>query len=928
VPPTQPTRPTPLATDARALATEDERETRRRIDAQLRAAGWEADVDQLRWARGARPAAGRNMAIAEVPTSSGPVDYVLFVGLTPVAVVEAKKAVVNCAAAVMQARRYSRDFVGAGLVMPRPPRLDATTPFDGWVDSDGYTRLHIPFAYATNGRDYVEQLETQSGIHFVDLRKTTNHPRALTGWHRPERLVELLEERDADAPAVLADESTEYLRLRDYQLAAIRAAEQAIVDGRRALLLAMATGTGKTRTMLGLAYRLLVSGLARRILFLVDRKDLGEQTASVFATTPLKGDLTFAGTYKVADLDAGDLDVDVGVNIATVQSLARRIVRGEGETPPVDAYDVVIIDESHRGYTLDIEATEGEAELRGYNDFISSYRRVIDHFDAVRIGLTATPALHTVEIFGNPVFSYSYREAVIDGYLVDHDPPVRILTQLAKQGIHFDAGDEVRVESPAGARLTLLPDELHFDVADFNRRVIAPAFNEAVCARLAEELDPQERAKTIVFCVDDKHADLVVDCLTRALVAVWGESAVERDTVLKITGATTDENVLKKFRTERVPLIAVTVDRLSTGIDVPAVCNIVFLRRVRSRILYEQMLGRATRLCPELGKQTFRIFDAVDLYAILENVSSMPSVANPSLSTDQLLKELLDERSHALSGDESTHATQLVETLVVRLRRVVARAERNELDSMAHDAALAFADLLGCALHDLPRTVRKTAARELANLLQQHDVALAWLVNMTAAPPKSATGRIISSHPDTVIEVFHGFGKHARPEDYLTAFGAFVDENRDRVDAIVTVLTRPRDLTRAQLRELRLKLSERNFTEPSLQAAYKATRNVDIAATIIDFVRSQALGAPVLLWNQRVEHALQRVLGAHSFTQPQRKWLERLATQLKHNVVLDRETIDNAFETDGGYRQLNTWLGGQLEAILAELVDAAWSDVA
>ena len=230
---------------------------------------------------------------------------------------------------------------------------------------------------------------------------------------------------------------------------------------------------------------------------------------------------------------------ETNVHVATVQGMVKRILWASPDQPPVpiDRYDCVIVDESHRGYTLDREATEGELELRGFDDYVSTYRRVLDHFDAVKIGLTATPAAHTREIFGDPVFVYSYREAVVDGWLVDHEPPVRITTQLARDGIKLEKGAEVAILHPGGdLQLSLLPDELEFDVAAFNRTVITEGFNRAVATELAQHLDPHGDEKTIVFCVDDDHADRFVILLKEAFTAAG--AAIDDDAIKKLTGKT------------------------------------------------------------------------------------------------------------------------------------------------------------------------------------------------------------------------------------------------------------------------------------------------------------------------------------------------------------------------------------------------------
>lgn len=158
---------------------------------------------------------------------------------------------------------------------------------------------------------------------------------------------------------------------------------------------------------------------------------------------------------------------------------------------PVARYDCIVVDEAHRGYILDKEQTEGELQFRSQLDYVSAYRRILDHFDAVKIALTATPALHTVQIFGEPVYRYTYRTAVIDGFLIDQDPPIQIITRNAQEGVYLSKGEQVERISPQGEVINdTLEDDQDFEVADFNRGLVIPAFNRAVCNELTNYLDP------------------------------------------------------------------------------------------------------------------------------------------------------------------------------------------------------------------------------------------------------------------------------------------------------------------------------------------------------------------------------------------------------------------------------------------------------
>jgi type I restriction enzyme R subunit len=266
-----------LAAGAGERVELDEAATRRLIDAELRAAGWEVDSEALTEANGARPQKGLHRAIAEwrvaadgAKSASDRADYVLFVGLEAVAVVEAKRKKKDVSQSLEQAARYSRGFA---------PKGDAAPASGGpW----GARAHRVPFLFATNGLPYLKQIAEKSGIWFRDARKDENHGRALEGWYSPEGLVALLKQDVSAANAKLAAEPTDYLDLRDYQVRAIRAVEAGVAEGKTSMLVAMATGTGKTRTAIGLVYRLLKTKRFRRVLFLVDRTALGEQTENAF----------------------------------------------------------------------------------------------------------------------------------------------------------------------------------------------------------------------------------------------------------------------------------------------------------------------------------------------------------------------------------------------------------------------------------------------------------------------------------------------------------------------------------------------------------------------------------------------------------------------------------------------------------------------
>jgi type I restriction enzyme, R subunit len=898
--------------DASESTELDEAATRVLIDRQLRDAGWEVDSQRLRFAHGARPTKGKNLAVAEWPTlhdgKKGSADYVLFAGLQVLAVVEAKRMHKDVAGVLPQAKRYS-----LGYLLQGDEVLSEGSP---WVHRNREA-YRVPFVFATNGRPYLRQLQTKSGIWFWDARRAQNHPVALHAWYTPQGLTDLLKQDVDEAHAKLAVEPIHGID-RDYQRNAILAVERGLQEGKRELLVAMATGTGKTRTCIGLCYRLLKTKRFRRVLFLVDRNALGTQTADALKELRLENLQTFTDIFDVKELADLKPDRETKLHIATIQAMVKRVLGpfaegAEAEIPHVDQYDCIIVDECHRGYLLDRELSEREFLFRDEEDYVSKYRRVLDHFDATKIGLTATPALHTKEIFGAPVFSYSYREAVVDGFLVDHEPPIRIVTKLAHDGIRYDAHEEVTVLDRRTQTLHKeeLADAIEFEVDAFNKRVITEPYNGAVLGELVNHIDPEQDEKTLIFCATDEHADTVVRLLKAALKNKYG--AVDDAAVAKITGASDRPlEAIRLYRNEKQPNIAVTVDLLTTGIDVPKIANLVFLRRVRSRILYEQMIGRATRLCPEIGKERFRIFDAVDLYSALKDVTDMkPVVVNPFVTFEQLANEVTQ-------GQEEDDRRTSLEEFVAKLHRKKRLLKGEALER--------FETAAGMAPKELALFLKHSRVSEAGEYLKNH----AGLVTLLDKAVGTVNYKmLVSDRIDELREVTRGYGKHGSrpPGDYLEAFRAFVQSNVNKVQALLVVTQRPRDLTREDLRQLKLMLDQEGFSEKAVQTAWRDQKNEDIAATIVGYIRQLALGSPLVPYAERVDRALQRLRKAHKFTDPQVKWLLRIAKQVKVETVVDRASLDaGQFKSDGGFARLNKVFDGRLEALLNEFADEVWKD--
>lgn len=879
----------------------NEAQTRCLIDEQLRKAGWEADTINLRYSKGSRPVKGRNIAISEWPTNSafyknGYADYAFFIGEKLVALMDAKRASEDVASTIdVQVKDYAKHI----------KEEHSKYVINSWDD------YQVPFLFASNGRAFLEQLRTKSGIWFLDARKSSNQSYPIRNWFSPSDLEEKLSQDIDKANEALATYSDSFmedptgLNLRDYQIRAISKTTEAIVSGKRTALLAMATGTGKTRTVLGLIYKMLESKRFKRILFLVDRVSLGEQAMDTFKDVKLKDLMTLDEIYEIKDIDDNEINLETKVSVSTVQGLLKRTILSETPDLMPGAFDLIIVDEAHRGYILDREMTEEEILYANQDDYMSKYKQVIEYFDAVKIALTATPALHTAEIFGEPIFTYSYREAVIDGWLVDHDPPYIINTDFIENKVKFKKGETLAQYDPNTNELingSKLEDEMDFDVSEFNKKIVLPDHTRKVLEEISNYINPESSEKTLIFAVNDNHADCIVDTL-RDIYKPYG---ISNEAIMKITGKTAGGNkkkilqVIKQFKNNQYPNIAVTVDLLTTGIDVPAICNLVFMRKINSRILFEQMLGRATRLCSEIGKTHFDIFDAVRVYEDLDSTSGMKSV-----SINKTIAELLED----LFRNSEENKQPVKDRILARLQR-----KNNDLTSaQKYDIS---ERLSGIDLKTYVHRLKSCTQDGFIERCKKDRDFLLWVDSLKG----KKKGYFYSEKADILKETTRGYGSTEKPEDYLDAFTKFVNENKDKIEAIRIACTKPSDMTRAQLKELKLVLDKETFTETSLNEATSAVTNAHIVADIIAHVRNAVLKTPLFNHDERVEAAFSKLIASHRFNKMQLDLLEKIKTYMLHESILNTETFEApVFKMEGGFARFNKKFGGNLIEIIREI---------
>ncbi|OHD11462.1 MAG: type I restriction-modification system endonuclease [Spirochaetes bacterium GWD1_27_9] len=896
------------ATNAARKILFDEAETRKLIDEQLRLAGWEADTENLRYSIGIRPEKGRNIAIAEWPTTEKYVDYALFIGLEFIGVVEAKKMSRDVVTVLDEAKTYSEK---AQLV-------------EGvkFVNNAPFGKYKVPFMFATNGRPYIEQLKEKSGIHFLDGRKATNHSKALQNWYSPRDIEEMLKsDVDKDNERLKSEPynyltSSNGLGLRDYQIKTIKDIETAIVNGKDKVLVAMATGTGKTRTAIGLIYRFLKSKRFNRILFVVDRASLGHQAADSFKEAKMEDLQSFSEIYDVKELKDKIPEDTTKVHIATIQGLVRRILFNPDaeDKPSVRQYDCIIVDEAHRGYILDKDIEEEDITFKDQYDYVSKYKKVLEYFDAVKIGLTATPALHTIEIFGEIVAKYGYRQAVIDGYLVDHEPPYVIATELNTKGIGWQVGEEVSVYNRIKGQIEKekLKDEVIIEVEGFNKRVITHNFNKTVVKYLVNELDPDGEGKTLIFAATDEHADLLVEMLKAEFENIGWE--IDDNAITKITGyIKNQEEAIKRFKNEKYPNIVVTVDLLTTGVDVPSITNLVFVRRVKSRILYEQMIGRATRLCDRINKDYFKIYDAVGLYDALSEYTNMkPVVNNPKVTMKQLIDEM------PLIESEERLLNQ-IEELLAKMQR-----KKKAIKKMGKEEVFVI-KTKGQTLEEYIEAIKKMPLKEATEKLINDAELFEYLDTIKYISEK----QYISDHQDKIIEIKREYGKdNKKPGDYIEEFRKFVNQNKDKINGLKILCQSPEKLSRIELKELKIILEENGYSETSLNAALKDVKHSDIMADIITLVRNAALDEPLVSHDERIEAAVEKIKNLKKWNTIQMKFITAIENQLLKENILTKDDFDRvtAFKDKGGFKKINEKVfNGELENIIKLLNQALYS---
>jgi len=871
-----------------------EAETRKElIDPQLIKAGWKI-VDSY------DPRLDIQI-VREHPTSSGPADYIFYIGDKTIAGLEAKKESVEPDNVLSQTQRYARD-----------------------IQNSHYTfgEYHIPFGYSSNGHKII----------FRDFRQRGSFSREIKAFHRPAALTNMLGRATDSSEFWLKSNEITHSWLRPYQIEAVKAIEDAIIKRKRKMMVAMATGTGKTVTVIELIHRLLKSGMVRRVLFLVDRRALAAQAVGAMAAFEAEPGLKFDRIYEVysQQFRREDLEDDVfnpkvlpneyltnpksGTSFVYVSTIQRmrinlfgypsestetgdeeEIADAEQLDIPIDAFDLIIADECHRGYTT-LET--------------GKWREVLDYFDAIKVGLTATPALHTKAYFDDIVYQYDYQQAVRDGWLVDYDP-VLIKSDIRMNGLFLRPGEEIEsVDTDTGRkRLEVLEDEREFNTTDLERAITAPDSNKKIVQEyLKYALDFESKRghfpKTIVFATNDishrSHAEQLVSFLR-------SECGRGDDFVQKITGNPNVDRPLqriKEFRNRKLPAIVVSVDMLTTGVDIPSVEAIIFIRPVKSRILFEQMLGRGTRKCPDIHKSHFIVFDAAGVLDYFSKATAFTT--DPPSEPTKPIKEIIGSINDARDRDYN------VRVLIKRLQRMdksISSEGRTRISEFIPNG-----DIAGFA-RDLSNKIKTDFVGIMGTL---NDPGFQTLLENYPRPPATfivAPGKedVVTSTP--VFKTRNG--QELKPDDYIQAFTKFVKENPDHITALEILLKKPKEFTYSDLEELRAELRDReeNFSEENLRKAYD-----NELTDIISIIHHAASGEPLGTTQERVRRAVDKIRQQMSLTPQQEEWLGLIEDHLSRNLLIEKEHFSSIpFSRHGAWKRADADFGGILETLLREI---------
>ena len=917
-----------------------EAQARQIIDSKLVQAGWIVQDHKA-----INLGAGPGVAVREFPTDSGPADYLLFVQRQAVGVIEAK-----------------RDDAGATLVATERQTARYATARLKWRREGAPLR----FLFEATGQI----------IRFTDTADPAPRSREVFHFFRPETLADwtargdTLRRRLVEAMPALPAE-----KLRDCQISAVTGLERSLAANRPRALIHMATGAGKTFTAITSVYRLLKFGGAKRVLFLVDTRNLGRQAHQEFmAYTPPDDARQFTELYNVQRLSSPAIDPQAQVCISTVQRLysmlsgqpiadsaedvsLNEVPSLKDRTPPpvrydaavpVETFDFIVIDECHRSiYNL--------------------WKQVLDYFDAFLIGLTATPDQRTYGFFNeNVVAEYPYEQSVVDGVNVGYDV-YEIATRITQQGAVVEAQQWVdhRDRQTRRKRWAALDEDVAYDAKALDRSVVNPSQIRQVIQAMKTAVETQifptrrETPKTLIFAKTDSHADDIIQTVRE----VYGQG---NDFCRKVTYGEKDaDGVLASFRNDFHPRIAVTVDMIATGTDVKPLEVLLFMRDVRSRGYYEQMKGRGVRSLSAEGlqrvsasadgaKARFVLIDAVGVEQSLKT-ESRPLEKKPGVALKDLLQGVAmgvrdEDTVLSLANRLVRLARQLDDKAQARIEKVSGGVPVGELgralvaavdpDAVVA-AALEAARARGITRDEdtlLPAEIEAARAeRAAAACAPFDDPALRDAIENARREREQVIDTV---NLDQVV--FSGFSAQAEDQAraVIASFAEALARHRDEIAALGFFYQQPyqrRALTFDMLEELREHLSRPPLmlTTDRLWAAYarvqagqvKGADRLRQLTDLVSLVRF-ALGLETELrpFADEVDRRFQAWIFRHNaqrataFTPEQTDWLRRMKDHIASSCCIEREDFDDAqLAGQGGLQRAWKLFGAELDGLMNEM---------
>lgn len=875
--------------------------------------------------------ASLGVAVREFPTSTGEVDYALFVDGKPVGVVEAKQS---------QAGQSITDVeVQSGRY--------ANSTFK-WVKNDYTIRL----AYEA----------TDKLIRFTDYKDIKYRSRTVFSFHRPETLFDLIQQPDTIRNNMKQFPLLDVKGFRKCQINAINNLDQSFADNRPRALVQMATGAGKTFTAITSAYRLLKYGKMKRILFLVDTKGLGEQAEREFlAYTPNDDPRSFSQIYGVRRLKSSYMPNDVQICISTIQRMYSILkeeeldesaeeapfveyVTAESKAPkevaynekyPPEFFDCIIVDECHRSI---------------YN----VWSQVLTYFDAFIIGLTATPDNRTFAFFNeNIVSEYTREQAIIDGVNVGEDVFL-IETEVGKNGAHLmKQMIEYRDRLSRAKRWRQMDEDVDYVPSQLNKKIVNPSQIRTVIRSFKENvfttLFPRRKEvpKTLIFAKTDSHADDIVQIVREE----FGEG---NDFCRKITYAVDNpESVLSSFRNDYNPRIAVTVDMIATGTDVKPIECLIFMRDVKSKNYFEQMKGRGTRVLSkeDLQKVTPSATENKDHFVIVDAVGvtksrksdTRPLERKPTVSMKELMMNV------ALGVKDKDTLTSLANR-VIRLNSQMTQAEREQFKEKVGATAGCVAErLLNAFDADIifEQAQKNTGVSEPTE--EQIKVAQRELVQAAVAPFHNPDIRDyienVRRNHDQIIDsvnldsvIFAGFDvqQEKNVNKVISSFHTFIEENKDEIVALRIIYDaayKERPMVIEKLKELYEKLKSEGITVERLWDCYaikqpdKVKRSAMTQITdLISIIRFEMGYADTLTsFADKVNYnfmqwTFKKNAGHIQFTEEQMDWLRLIKDHIVASLSILPEDLElTPFDRKGGLLGFYDAFGDEYEKILQEM---------